>query len=195
MRGLWIPGVSSSTSWVSAVVRTPRICVRVVCGRSETIATFAPTIWLTSVDFPTLGRPTSETNPERNAHGQPEARPRPGARRQPRCRRSGAGSTWRDAHRRDAPALDPLGAELEARGTAPLSPSSGTCPRRLNTRPPTVSHSVSGSSMPSSSLTSSIGVRAGHPQRAVGQALDRRAPRRRTRRRSRPRSPRAGPPG
>jgi hypothetical protein len=66
VRGLWIPGVSSRTSCDVAVVRTPRICVRVVCGRSETIATFVPTSRFTSVDFPTLGRPTSETNPERN---------------------------------------------------------------------------------------------------------------------------------
>ena len=32
-----------------------------------TIETFVPTSWLRSVDFPTLGRPTSVTNPERKA--------------------------------------------------------------------------------------------------------------------------------
>src|SRR5680860_911552 len=42
-----------------------------------------------------------------------------------------------------------------------VSPSSGTLPSRLNTRPPTVSHSSSGSSIPSSSFTSSIAVRPG----------------------------------
>ena len=52
-----------------AVVRTPRICVRVVCGRSETIETLRPTSRFTSVDFPTFGRPTIETNPERNPCG------------------------------------------------------------------------------------------------------------------------------
>ena len=36
-----------------------------VCGLSETIATFAPTIALTSVDLPTLGRPASATKPDR----------------------------------------------------------------------------------------------------------------------------------
>ena len=43
----------------------PRIARRVVCGRSETIATLAPTIALTSVDLPTFGRPASPTNPAR----------------------------------------------------------------------------------------------------------------------------------
>ena len=49
------------------VVRTPRTCVRVVCGRLDTIDTLRPTSWLTSVDFPTLGRPTTDTNPDRNS--------------------------------------------------------------------------------------------------------------------------------
>ena len=35
--------------------------MRVVCGLSETIATFAPTMRLRSVDLPALGRPMSET--------------------------------------------------------------------------------------------------------------------------------------
>ena len=61
--------MSRNTICVVVVVRTPRICVRVVCGRSETIDTLRPTSWFTSVDFPTFGRPTSETNPDRNAVG------------------------------------------------------------------------------------------------------------------------------
>src|SRR3954470_22707257 len=60
-----MPGVSTNTIWLAAVVRTPRIWFRVVCGRSETIETLRPTSRLTSVDFPTLGRPTTETKPER----------------------------------------------------------------------------------------------------------------------------------
>ena len=44
---------------------TPRIARRVVCGLSDTIATLWPTIELTSVDLPTLGRPASATKPER----------------------------------------------------------------------------------------------------------------------------------
>ena len=39
--------------------------VRVVCGLSLTIDTFVPQIALTSVDLPTLGRPTSVTKPLR----------------------------------------------------------------------------------------------------------------------------------
>src|SRR5690349_2438027 len=36
---------------------------RVVCGLSETIATFPPASAFTSVDFPTFGRPATATNP------------------------------------------------------------------------------------------------------------------------------------
>jgi hypothetical protein len=38
---------------------------RVVCGFDEVMATFSPTRALVSVDLPTLGRPTNETNPAR----------------------------------------------------------------------------------------------------------------------------------
>ena len=38
--------------------------VRVVCGLSATIATFAPTSALSSVDLPAFGLPRIETNPE-----------------------------------------------------------------------------------------------------------------------------------
>ena len=40
---------------------------RVVCGLSETIATFWPTSAFTRVDLPTFGRPTTATMPERKA--------------------------------------------------------------------------------------------------------------------------------
>ncbi len=66
-RGRWTPGRSTRTSCEPAVVATPRIARRVVCGLSETIATFWPTIALTRVDLPTLGRPASATNPDRVA--------------------------------------------------------------------------------------------------------------------------------
>jgi hypothetical protein len=38
---------------------------RVVCGFELVIATFSPTRALVSVDFPTFGRPTIDTNPAR----------------------------------------------------------------------------------------------------------------------------------
>jgi hypothetical protein len=57
--------VSTKTSCARGVVRTPRIALRVVCGRSEMIETFFRKSWFIRVDFPTFGRPTSETNPER----------------------------------------------------------------------------------------------------------------------------------
>src|SRR5690606_1466344 len=45
-------------------VKMPRILFRVVWGLSDMIATFLPTTWFISVDFPTLGRPISATNPD-----------------------------------------------------------------------------------------------------------------------------------
>ena len=40
---------------------------RVVCGLRDVIETFAPTSRLSSVDLPTLGRPTIATRPQRKA--------------------------------------------------------------------------------------------------------------------------------
>ena len=59
-----MPGVSTNTTCTSGRVSTPRTCVRVVCGLSETIDTFWPRIVLSNVDLPTLGRPTSVTKPD-----------------------------------------------------------------------------------------------------------------------------------
>ncbi len=61
--GLWMPGVSKRTIWPSGRLTTARMRLRVVCGLSETMATFWPTIWLTRVDLPTFGRPTMATKP------------------------------------------------------------------------------------------------------------------------------------
>jgi hypothetical protein len=44
----------------------PRMARRVVCGFELVIATFSPTSALVSVDLPTLGRPTKDTNPALN---------------------------------------------------------------------------------------------------------------------------------
>src|SRR5690606_38043211 len=65
VRGLWMPGVSTNTICTSGRVSTPWMRWRVVCGLSETIATFRPRMRLSSVDLPTFGRPTIDTNPER----------------------------------------------------------------------------------------------------------------------------------
>ena len=157
------PECRAGRSATSGVVRTPRICVRVVCGRFETMDTFEPTSRFTSVDFPTLGRPTRLTNPERcslteararRARAHPDGRSRP---RGPRRRARGTGMIATEAMRRPS--------TCSVRNSRPwnrtVSPASGTWPSRLKTRPPTVSHSVSGSSTPSTSFTSSIGVRPG----------------------------------
>ena len=64
VRGLWRPGVSTSTIWPSGRCSTPRTAERVVCGLSETIASFWPSRALSRVDLPTLGRPTSATSPD-----------------------------------------------------------------------------------------------------------------------------------
>ena len=83
-RGRCTPGRSVRTSCQPAAtsVATPRIARRVVCGRSETIATLAPTIALTRVDLPAFGRPATPTKPERvgrslkrRPRGRPAGRP------------------------------------------------------------------------------------------------------------------------
>src|SRR3954453_24167986 len=72
-RGRCTPGRSTSTSWWSPAVATPRIARRVVCGLSETIAILRPTSALTSVDLPTFGRPASATKPERVVIARPKS--------------------------------------------------------------------------------------------------------------------------
>src|SRR5271154_4013184 len=69
LRGRWMPGVSTKTTWASAAgsCRTPRMRCRVVFGREEGIATLVPTMAFTRVDLPTLGRPTTATKPERTS--------------------------------------------------------------------------------------------------------------------------------
>src|SRR5271163_2628757 len=64
-RGLCSPGVSTSTTWASGRLITPRTWARVVLGRGEVMVTLVPTMALTNVDFPTLGRPTTAQNPDR----------------------------------------------------------------------------------------------------------------------------------
>src|SRR5947207_14646165 len=84
----------------------PRTRWRVVWGRLEVIDILAPTSALTSVDLPTLGRPTIAISPQRNA---------PSSASSPRClfirlRRGGllrgpparSRSGRRDIQRRDA---------------------------------------------------------------------------------------------
>ena len=52
------PGVSINTSWVSPLVRTPVIRVRVVWGFWVTMATFSPTRRFRRLLLPALGLPT-----------------------------------------------------------------------------------------------------------------------------------------
>ena len=81
--GRWKPGRSASTSCQSSPFAIPKIRRRVVCGLSETIATFPPQSALTSVDLPTFGRPATATNPDLTRED-----PRcPGEDRRPRTRR------------------------------------------------------------------------------------------------------------
>ena len=57
------PG-KTAHQWMGYVV-AGLIALRVVWGLKDAIATVAPTIWLTSVDLPTFGRPARPTKPER----------------------------------------------------------------------------------------------------------------------------------
>ena len=51
------------TSWASGRVTMPRTARLVVCGLSEVIAIFSPTIALSRVDLPAFGRPTKQAKP------------------------------------------------------------------------------------------------------------------------------------
>ena len=61
--GLCIPGVSIKTYWFPFTLSIPFIVSLVVPALSETIATFSLTSLFISVDFPTLGLPTTAINP------------------------------------------------------------------------------------------------------------------------------------
>src|SRR5262245_10536102 len=52
-------------TWAPRMFLMPVMRFRVVWGRGETIESFSPTRRFRSVDFPALGRPMSDTNPER----------------------------------------------------------------------------------------------------------------------------------
>src|SRR5690606_10424456 len=62
--GLWMPGVSMNTIWLSSVVTTPWTFFLVAWGLSLMIAIFWPTTRLRQVDFPTFVRPMIEINPD-----------------------------------------------------------------------------------------------------------------------------------
>src|SRR4051794_20438308 len=98
--GLWMPGVSTNTTWASSLVNTPRISVRVVWGDLATMLTFSPRMALSRVDLPTLGRPTSVANPD-------FTRGRLSFSIRHRFELA-------DAHPADAPALHPLGPQAAA---------------------------------------------------------------------------------
>src|ERR687893_565680 len=122
-RGRCTPGRSTSTSCQSGPVAMPRISRRVVCGLSDTIATLPPTMRLTSVDFPALGRPARATKPER-VTASPS--PRPGARasrRRPRARSQ-------DARPASRPLPAPLGRDARGRAPARVAARSRALPER-----------------------------------------------------------------
>src|SRR6202051_2146076 len=60
------PGVSTNTAWTPGRCNTPRTARLVVLGRGEVMVTLVPRMRFTRVDFPTLGRPTTVTKPERS---------------------------------------------------------------------------------------------------------------------------------
>jgi hypothetical protein len=57
--------VSTKIACIVGVVRMPVTLSRVVCARGVTMLSFSPTSALRSVDFPTFGRPTRATCPDR----------------------------------------------------------------------------------------------------------------------------------
>ena len=164
-------------------------------GRDEVIATFVPTIRFTSVDLPTLGRPTTATKPERICQ-----LPLCESRRRPSTSRRGPRSAAARRRRRSA-ARSALGRcagrarrarSAGSRRPRPSRPASGTRPTR----------STSGR-RPCPTRRAELGaqqlVRVVHRIGALtttdpsSQPLDASAPPRRTRRRCRPPAPLRGP--
>ena len=141
---------------------------------TDVIETLRPTSRFTSVDLPTFGRPTIATNPDRNDDAGSDSgegsvtgsvpRRRGGIRSPSPGPSVGATAAGRVGGRMTTETIR-RPSTRSVRNSSPwkrtVSPSSGTWPSRLKTSPPTVSHSVSGSSTPSSSLTSSIGIPPG----------------------------------
>ena len=62
-RGVKMPGVSTSSTWLAPRIMIPRTRNRVVCAFGVTIDSFAPASRLTSVDLPAFGAPTTATKP------------------------------------------------------------------------------------------------------------------------------------
>ena len=62
---VWKPGVSTKTNCEAPRVRMPVMRCRVVCALLDVMLIFCPTRALSSVDLPTLGRPTMATRPHR----------------------------------------------------------------------------------------------------------------------------------
>src|SRR5262245_29610660 len=96
LRPAWSPGVSMKTIWAEGRCLMPVMRVRVVWGRRDTMAIFSPTSRLSSVDLPTLGRPTRATKPARwvapPISVREQSRPEPGGRTAPRLGEDGARS-------------------------------------------------------------------------------------------------------
>ena len=179
VRGLWIPGVSRNTICVASVgahaahLRARRL--RPVGDDRD----LAADELVQSVDLPTLGRPDDRDEPRTELTSLGARRSRRGSGP---ASAAAASRDARDDDRHDAPALHAFRAELEPVDRA-HSPSIGNVAERVEApgrrRCPTP---LAGSSTSSSSLTSSIGVRPGHAERAARELLDLWARRRRTRR-------------
>ena len=115
---------------------------------------------MTSVDLPTLGRPTTATNPERNT-----------------VSRSPVGDLGRDGRAgtiRTRSMRRPLTRSATSRSPSTVDrlAGTGTWPSRSKTRPPTVSQAPVGRSASISSFTSSTGSRALTRSSPRAQALD-----------------------
>ena len=181
--GLWSPGVSTNTICPSSSFRIPRRLRRVVCGLSDTIATFVPTSAFTSVDFPAFGRPTTATVPERERlHSVPAP---------PSSRGGGASRRTRTRWIRRRSASSTVN---ESPASCATSPGFGMRPSFSETRPATVSYSAGGKTHVEQRRDLGDAHAARHRPRTVALRDDGRLPRPRARPRSRRRAPRRGLP-
>ncbi len=115
--------------------------VRVVCGLSETMASFVPTSRFSNVDLPALGRPMNEMNPtfKRSSPLSGVGTASPGMMRTLWMRRRSTSST-----------------STRSPSISTRSPTAGTRPRCVSRYPPTVSNPSRSMRTPSRWATSSM---------------------------------------
>ena len=160
------PGVSTKAIWPPADSASPSTRWRVVCGRGVTMLSFCPSSAFSSVDLPTLGRPTSATKPTAEAAHCAQAWS--SRRSAPRPVRHGDGSTLRP--RRCAGERRHLAADAKVlRVRLALDALDAVARQRAGRAPAAIPAAASSASF-SSAVRSSSAVQRRHQQPAAATA-------------------------